>query len=449
MNATDRSLAREAPLHEDVSLPDIDCSRVIRRGLWLLVLGFGGFMSWALLAPLDEGIPAAGTVVVETSRKRVDHPSGGVIDRILVREGQRVEMGDDLLTLNATQATAALRATQGQWSSVQATLARLMAEREGADAIRFPDELLRVAATDRSIASQMRMQEDLFRSRRLALQGELRIIKESTRGLEAQMSSLSKLENGRQTQVSLFKEQLESFQRLKAEGFVSRNYLLEVERQLAEVQSRQSEDMSNTAGVSARLSEFRVRGAQREVEYRREVETQLTEMQREAAVLGERLAAQRDTVERLQVKAPVSGVVVDLAFHTVGSVIKPGDRIVDVVPESDQMIVEAQLAPQFIDRLHAGMSADVHFDAYSSRTERPVIRGRVEVVSADALIDKRTGASYYAIRVAVPPEERARLGSLKLRPGMQSTVMVKTGERSLAVFLLRPLMRRFDAALIE
>lgn len=449
MTADNRLPARDALPAGEAPVLDIDCARVIRRGLWLLVLGFGGFMGWTVLAPLDEGVPAAGTVAVETSRKRVDHPGGGVIDRILVREGQRVEMGDELLTLNPTQATAALRATQGQWASVQAALARLTAEREGADSIRFPDELQQAAATDRSVVSQMRIQEALFRSRRLALQGELRMIRESTLGLEAQMSSLARLAGGRQTQVSLFKEQLESFQRLKQEGFVSRNYLLEVERQLAEVQSRQSEDMSNTAGVGARLSEFRVRGSQREVEFRREVEAQLAELQREAAVLAERLAAQRDTVEHLRVRAPVAGVVVDLAFHTEGGVIKPGDRIVDVVPERDPLIVEAQLAPQYIDRLQAGMPADVHFDAYSSRRERPVIRGNVEVVSADALIDKRTGAAYYAIRVGVPPEERARLGGLKLQPGMPATVMIKTGERSLAALLLRPLMRRFDAALAE
>lgn len=430
-------------------LPDTDYRKVIRLGAGILGLGFGGFLAWACLAPLDEGIPAPGVVAVETNRKRIDHPSGGVIDRILVREGQLVREGEDLIVLNETQARSALNATQGQWYSTLAIQARLVAERDGAAAIGFPGELLQAAARDDEVARLVKVQEGLFRSRRQALQGELRIIAESTRGLESQLGSLNKLQAGREKQVDLFREQLDSFQRLKKEGFVSRNYLLDIERQLAEVQSRQSEDMSNMAAVNARLSEFRMRGAQRQVEYRREVETQLTEVQRDAATLGERLAAQRDTVERLAIKAPVSGIVVDLAFHTVGGVIKPGDRILDVVPLGDQLIIEAKAGTQYIDRLHAGLPADVHFDAYSSRAERPMVRGSVDVVSADALVDQRSGASYYTLRVKVPPEETKRLGDLKLQPGMQSTVVVKTGERSLMVYLARPVLRRFTTALRE
>lgn len=434
---------------EKLPPPDTDYPRAIRLGMGILAVGFGGFLLWALLAPLDEGIPATGVVAVESNRKRIDHPSGGVIEKILVREGQGVQAGEDLLVLNETQARSALNATLAQWYSAQAVLARLMAERDGAGAIAFPTELKEAAARDQEVSELLRVQSNLFQSRRLAIRGELRIIAESTRGLEAQLDSLAKLKAGREKQVALFNEQLDSFQRLKKEGFVSRNYLVDIERQLAEVQSRQSEDMSNIAGVNARLSEFRMRGAQREVEYRREVETQLTDIQREAATLGERLAAQRDTVERLAIKAPVSGIVVDLAFHTVGGVIKPGDRILDIVPQGDRLIVEAQVAPQHIDRLHAGLPADVRFDAYSSRAERPLVRGSVEVVSADALINQRTGAPYYAMRVTVPPEEAKRLGDLKLQPGMQTTVMVKTGERSLMVYLIRPLLRRFDAAMTE
>lgn len=437
---------RRAPAAE-AALPDTDCSRPIRLGMAVLGLGFGGFMAWATLAPLDEGIPAPGVVAVESSRKHIDHPNGGVIRRILVREGQQVQAGEDLVLLDGTQARSALNATLGQWHSAQATLARLAAERDGAAAITFPREL--TEAGGREVAELIRTQGNLFRSRRQGIEGELRIIRESVRGLEAQLASLAKLRAGREKQVALFDEQLASFRKLKAQGFVSRNYLLEAERQLAEVQSRQSEDLANIAGISAQLSELRLRGAQREVEYRREVESQLADAQREAATLGEKLAAQRDTVERLAIKAPVAGTVVGLAFHTVGGVIKPGDRILDVVPRGDGLVVEAQVPPRYIDRLHAGLPADVHFDAYSSRIERPVLTGRVEVVSADALTEPRTGASYYTLRVAVPGQEARKLGDLKLQPGMQATVMVKTGERSLMVYLLRPLMRRFGMGMGE
>ncbi len=429
-------------------LPDTDYSRVIRLGMRILVLGFGGLFAWAVFAPLDQGIPAAGVVMVESNRKRIDHPVGGVIDRILVREGQAVREGDDLIVLNETQSRAALNATYSQWTTLQAVLARLVAERDGVTTIQFAMEL-REASGNKEVMRLMRDQEGLFRSRRGALQGELRIIHESIRGLEAQVASLAALKAGREKQVALFTEQLASYDKLKTQGYVSRSFLLDIERQLAEVQSRQSEDLSHIAGINARLSEFRMRGAQREIEYRREVETQLTDVQREASVLSERLAAQRDTVTRLALKAPVSGVVVDLGFHTLGGVIKPGERIMDIVPEGDQLVIDAQVLPQYIDRLKVDLPADVHFDAYSADTQRPMLHGRVAVVSADTLTDVRTGASYFSMRVMVSADQAKRLGDLHLQPGMQATVMVKTGERSLMAYLLRPLLRRFDAALTE
>lgn len=433
----------------DAIQPDADYGRVLRRGLWFLALGFGGFMAWAGLAPLDEGIPAEGAVAVESSRKRVDHLNGGLIEQILVREGQTVREGDELLVLNATQSKSALNATQGQRFTAMAMLDRLRAEREGAATFSFSPELAAAAPRDAEVASVMRAQQDLFASRRVALDGELRIIRESVRGLEQQLTSLSQLKLEREKQITLLDEQLTSFRELRSAGFVSRNQLLELERQMAEVVSKQGEDLSNIAGVNARLAEFRMRGSQRQIEFRREVEAQLAEVQRDLSTLGERLAGQRDTFERLVLRAPVSGKVVDMAFHTLGGVVRPGERIMDIVPENDALVVEARVAPQYIDSLHAGLPADVHFDAYASRAQRPVIRGELAVVSADALKDERTGQRYYTMRVTVSPQEVKRLGDLRLLPGMQTTVMVKTGERTLMTYLTNPLVRRFQTGLSE
>ena len=429
-------------------MPDADYRRAVRIGILVLVLGFGGFLAWAALAPLDEAVPAHGVVSVESKRKRIDHLNGGIVEKILVREGEHVREGQELIVLNEIQAKAGLNSIRSQWRVAAVTKARLEAEREGLKTIAFPADLLR-EQHEAEAAAAMKAQAELFRTRRAGLEGDLRIIRESVRGLEEQAKSLEQLRLGREKQVELFKEQLASYQRLNRQGYISRNQLLELERQLAEVQSKQSEDLSNIAGVNARLAEFRARGAQRETEYRREVETQLADAQREVATLAERLTASRDTYERLVLRAPVSGTVVDLAFHTVGGVVKPGDRIMDIVPGGDDLIVEAQVAPQYVDRVHAGLPADVHFDAYMNRANRPVIGGKVAVVSADALTDARTGATYYAMRVAVSPEELKKLGGLQLQPGMQGTVMVKTGERSLLVYLTRPLLRRFTGALGE
>lgn len=439
-------LALPNPDRAPAETPNADYSSAIRFGLWVLIAGFGGFLGWAAFAPLDEGVSAPGVVSVESQRKRIDHLTGGIVDRILVREGQQVREGQDLIALDEAQAKAALNATVSQWRIAAANEARLRAERDGLEQIPFPADLL---AGDPEAETAIRAQEELFRSRRAALEGELRIIAESVYGLEQRVRSLEKLQAGRGKQVKLFQDQLRSYRKLNSQGFVSRNQLLELERQLAEVQSRESETLASMADANARLAEFRMRGAQRQIEYRRDVETQLAEVQKELATLGERVSAHRDTYSRLVLRAPVSGTVVDLAFHTVGGVIKPGDRILDIVPQGEALMVEARVAPQYIDRLYPGLPADIHFDAYVNRAERPVISGQVAVVSADALTDQRSGQAYYSMRVQVPATELKKLGGIRLQPGMQATVMVKTGERSLLVYLARPLSRRFTGALGE
>jgi protease secretion system membrane fusion protein len=428
---------------------EVNYRRVLRQGLLLVVFGFGSFIAWASLAPLDEGIPAVGTVAVETSRKRVDHLTGGLIERILVQEGQSVQAGDALVVLNETQSKSVLGATQGQRYTALATLERLRAELAGATTLSFSPELVRAAADNPEVAALMRAQQDQFGSRRMAFEGELRIIRESVRGLERQLESLAQLRTGREKQIALLNEQIPSYRDLRKEGFVSRNSLLELERQMAEVSSRQGEDLAQIAGVHARLDEFRMRGAQRQMEHRREVQAQLGDVQRDLSTLGERLTGEQDSFDRLVLRAPASGKVVDLAFHTQGGVIKPGERVLDIVPEHDALVIEARVAPQYIDSLHVGLPADVHLDAYASQVERPVISGVIAVVSADALVDPRSGQSYYAVRVTVPSEALWRLGALRLQPGMQTTVMVKTGERTLMTYLMNPLTRHFQTALNE
>lgn len=441
-------VASSSPDFGAVGGPNTDYRGAVRLGAAILAVGLCGFVAWAALAPLDEAVPAPGVVSVESQRKRIDHLTGGVIHSILVREGEQVREGQELVVLDEAQAKASLNAALSQWRTALATAARLRAERDGLKSMPVPPELAGAAA-DAGAMSALRGQQDVFRSRRAAHEGELRIIRESVRGLELQLRSLQQLEGGRDKQVQLFQEQLASYRDLNKQGFVSRNQLLELERQLAEVQSKQSEALSNIALVNARLAELRMREAQRETEFRREIQTELAEVDKNLATLGERLFALRDSHSRLVVRAPVSGTVVDLAFHTVGGVVKPGERIVDIVPKEDELVVEARIPPQYIDRVHAGLPADLHFDAYLSRAERPVVSGTVTVVSADALADPRTGERYYSLRMTVPRAELAKLGTLHLQPGMQGTVMVKTGERTLLVYLARPLLRRFTGALTE
>lgn len=429
------------------AMPNADHATPTRLAMWLLVVGFGGFLLWASLAPLDEGVPTPGVVGVETKRKRVEHLTGGLVERILVKEGQQVAAGQDLVVLNEVQGKAALDAVRSQWLMASAAVARLQAEREGASAVRFPKELETDRAAD--VQAALKAQRDVFASRRRALEGELRIVRESTKGLQAQLASLAQLKSGREKQVSLFRDQLERFEALQQQGFVSQNQLLDIERQLSEVQSKQAEDLSNIAATNARLAEFQMRDQQILNDYRKEVEAQLTEAQKELSVQAERMKGAADSHDRLVMRSPVAGTVVDVAVNTVGGVVKPGDRVMDIVPAGEELVVEAQLAPQFIDRVRPGLPADVGFDAYVSMMRRPRVAGVVETVSADVMTDPRTGVPYYTVRVRIPPEELAGLKGVKLFAGMQCSVTIKTGERTMLTYLLRPLLQRTGTALLE
>lgn len=420
----------------------------VRLGLRFVVVAIGGFFLWAGTAPLDEGIPAPGVLTVESKRKQVAHLTGGIVGRIGVKEGQRVRAGDELITLDATQAGAALNAAEQRWWTALATEARLRAEAESRANIEWPKELSKLRANG-IVATILATQEDVFRTRRSASSGEIGIIREAQRGLEAQLRSLDTLKTSRQRQVALFNEQVVSARALREQGYVSRNQALDIERQLAEIQSRESEDLANISAVNARLADLRMRETQFRITQRREVEAELADIRNDLGPLAEQVAALRDTHERLAVRAPVSGTVVDLAVTTVGGVVKSGDRLMDIVPEDEQLVVEARLDPRYVDRVHAGLPADLRFDAYLNLATGPLMTGEVRVISADAMRDERTGAVYYALRVTIPASQRTRVGAVKLQSGMLCSVMIRTGERTMLTYLTRPLLRRFGDALTE
>jgi len=422
--------------------------REIRIGLVIVGAALGGFILWAGTVPLDEGVPAQGKLVVESQRKRIEHLTGGIVGSIRVKEGQRVRVGDELLVLDETQSGAALRAAEQQWWASLAVESRLEAELAGSTSLRFPQEL-QSRRDNPLVSSIIAAEQETFRTRRAAFAGEIGIMRGSQAGLEQQLRSLDALRSGRERQVSLLSEQMTAASALREQGYVSRNQALEVERQLVETQSRQGEDLASITATQARLAELRLRESQYRVDHRRDLEALMSDARRDSAMLAEKVAALRDTHSRLSIRAPVSGTVVDLAVTTVGGVVRAGDRVMDIVPDGDELVVEARLDPRFVDRVRPGLPADLHFDAYMNLAMRPLVTGEVKVVSADVMTDERSGAPYYTLRVAIPASERARLGDVQLQPGMLCSVMVKTGEHTLMAYLARPLLRRFSGALSE
>lgn len=424
---------------------------VVRFGLTTLLVGFGGFMLWAGLAPLDEGVPGTGVVSVESKRKTVQHLRGGLVEAIKVREGDLVKAGDELVRLNDTEAKAQLDITRGQYWLVRAAEARLQAEREGRTGVVFPDDLKAAAPNDPRAIEAMQAQERLFQARRSALSSEMGMMDESIAGLQQQMRGLESLQQGKKTQIDLINKELASLRELAQEGFVPRNKLYELERVLADLSGTRGEDMAQIARFQAGISETKLRKLARQQDFRKEVETQIADVQRDVGTQADRMKALSEELERTIIKSPTDGAVVGLEVHTLGGVIRPGDRIMDIVPQGDVLVVDAQLPVNLIDKVHVGLLADVHINIVHSGGASPVIEGRLTQVSADRQTEPRSGMPYYTARIELTPngEETLRQHKIKVQAGMPTDVIVKTGERTLLQYLMKPLVSRISSGLRE
>jgi len=429
--------------------PPADTGRAARVGLWALGLGFGGFLLWAAFAPLDEGVPAQGTVMVDTKRKTVQHLSGGIIKRVLVREGEIVQEGQPLIELDAATARANYESVRQRYLGLRAMQGRLEAEQTDADSVRFHPDLIE-AASDPLIKVQMDTQHQLFQSRRASLRAALQGIEESIRGQEALLQTYQGMLGPRRSQLALLQEELNHTRSLVAEGYAPRNRQLELERQVAESNAAIAELMGNSVRAQRAIAELRQQAVARSQEYRKEVETELGNVLREVQSDAEKLVAVRADLERTEIRSPASGQAIGLAVQTVGGVIQAGQKLMDIVPEDEPLLLEAKIEPHLIDKVRTGLMTDVRFNAFS-HSPQLVVEGEIVSVSSDLLTEQVGGAqiSYYLARVKVTPEGMKVLGKRRLQPGMPVEVIVKTGERSMLTYLLNPLTKRLAASMKE
>lgn len=430
---------------------DSDESPIIRFGVITLFVGFGGFLLWAAFAPLDEGIPGTGIVSVDTNRKTLQHQKGGVVEAILVREGQRVKAGEVLLRLNDTELTSQIDIVLGQSFLAKAMLSRLLAERDDSAKVTFPDDLIEAGKSDQRAEEAMRSQSRLFAARRAALSSELGTMDETIVGFNNQIVGLQSIQTGKKTQIELLEKELSSLRGLAEEGFVPRNKLYELERILADLSGTRGGDLAQIARAQASINEMKLRKLQRKEEFRKEVETQISDVQKEVGARRDQLNALRDEFLRTVIKAPADGYVVGLEAHTIGGVIRPGDRIMDLVPEGDVLVVEAQLPVNLIDKVQVGQLANMHFQIVLGGGAQPAIEGKVVRISADRITDQRTGAPYYSARIELTSRGEAEIvkHKIKVQAGMQVDVVVVTGERTVLQYLIRPLMSRLTSGMKE
>lgn len=429
--------------------PPADTGRAARVGLWTLGLGFGGFLLWAALAPLDEGVPAQGTVMVDTKRKTVQHLSGGIIKRVLVGEGELVHEGQVLIELDAATARANHESVRQRYLGLRAMQGRLEAEQTDADSVRFHPDLVE-AASDPLIKVQMDTQRQLFQSRRAALRAALQGIEESIRGQEALLQTYQSVLGPRRSQLALVSEELGHTRSLVAEGYAPRNRQLELQRQVAESNAAIAELMGNSVRAQRAIAELRQQAVSRRQEYRKEVETELGNVLREVQSEAEKLVAVRADLERTEIRSPASGQAIGLAVQTVGGVIQAGQKLMDIVPEDEPLLLEAKIEPHLIDKVRTGLITDVRFNAFS-HSPQLVVEGEIMSVSSDLLTEQLGGMqiAYYLARVKVTPEGMKVLGTRRMQPGMPVEVVIKTGERSMLTYLLNPLTKRLAASMKE
>ena len=424
----------------------MDLGHAGRIGLWALAVGFGGFLLWAALAPLDEGVPGPGTVALDTKRKAVQHLSGGIVEQVLVREGDEVKEGQVLIKLDSAVARANYESARQNYLGLLAMQGRLEAEQLGRNTITWhPD--LKEASTDPKIQQQIMNQEQLFSTRKNLLRSDLQSIEESIQGQEGLLQSYASMLTSRQSQLRLINDELSHLRGLVDEGYAPRNRQRELERTVADTSASMADLQGNTLRAKSSIAELRSRAVSRKQEYRKEVETQLAEVARQVLAEAERYRAVRNDLERTEVRSPAAGQVVGLATQTVGGVVTPGMKLMDIVPQGAPLMLEAHVAPHMIDRVKAGMPVDVRFSSFANSPQL-VVQGKVDSISGDLLADAQ-GMTYYLARVQVTDEGVKALGHRQLHPGMPVEVVFKGGERSMLTYLLHPLTKRLAASMTE
>lgn len=414
----------------------------------LLVLCFMlGLGTWASLAPLESAAIASGVVESESSRKTIQHLEGGIVRKILVSDGDIVRSGQTLIVLDDTRAGSEMQSLQGQFWDAAARAARLQAEQQRFEKIAIPDALEQDSRQNGVAAAAVSAQQFIFQARLQVHESQLAVIRERRRQVEKEIEGLKAQETATGQRVDIVREELDMVATLVNKGLERRPRLLNLQRELADVEGRRGEIAAQISRAGQVISEQQATLFKLESERQNEIAQSLREAQSQIFQLRERLLAARDQLSRTEVKAPEDGVITDLRIHTAGGVIGAGAPLMDLVPRQDRLIVTARLRPEDIDVVHPGLSAEVHLIPYNQRRV-PRLKGTVVHVSADRLLDKRTDQPYYATRIRIDDGQIAA-NDIQIVPGMPVQVFITTGRGTVALYALRPLLDSFRGAFRE
>lgn len=422
---------------------DGDPSRDIRLGTIIAVAFFVIFLGWAALVPLDAGVHAAGQIAVAGNRQSVQHRDGGVITAINVREGQHVKAGSVLIELSAPELKASERALTSDYLTLLAQRARLMAERTGQRDFAAPPEFATLSPGDRDMAMQvLAMQRSEMRARSGSVSAQQSVLGQRAKQLGEQQGGYVKQRQSLREQQRLIGEELAGLKSVAEKGFASMNRVRALERAQAELQGQEAQMVAEYARAGQGIGETRMQSISVSSDRLTQVENDLKDTQSKLSEVLPKLVATREQLQHSQVRAPATGQVVGLQVFTVGGVVSPGQKLMDIVPDGKELVIQAQLSPTDADDVYAGQKAQIRFASVHNRT-LPLFTGTVRTVSADSFSDEKTGRSFFRVELVVPDAElnrvRSVLGNGELRPGLPVEAVLTVRKRTALQYLLEPL----------
>jgi HlyD family secretion protein len=421
--------------------------RHVVAGVAVVIVLVGGVGGWAATTQLSGAVIAPGSIVVDSNVKKVQHPTGGVVGEVRARDGDRVKLGDIVVRLDETVTRANLAIVTKGLNELRSRKARLEAERDGTEAIAFPDDLLS-RESDPDVASAVSSERKLFQLRRTARIGQKAQLRERIAQLQEEIGGLTAQQKSKAREVTLIERELEGVRELYQKNLIQLTRLTQLEREATRLEGERAQLTASVAQAKGKIAELQLQIIQIDQDLSSEVAKEMRDVDAKIGEFVERKVTAEDQLKRIDIRSPQDGTVFQSNVHTVGGVVTAGDAIMLIVPEADKLTVEAKVAPQEIDQLQLGQKALLRFTTFNQRST-PEIYGTITRISADISTDQRTGLSYYTVRMSLPPEEVARLGDVKLVPGMPVESFVQTGERTVISYLVKPLFDQLMRAFRE
>jgi epimerase transport system membrane fusion protein len=435
----------EAEQALDIGELKTDYTPIRNMGLVIVFSTIVFFGVWSMTAPIDSSALAPGVIAVKSHKKSIQHLDGGIVKKLFVKAGDLVKAGDVLIKLDDTQINAQLEISKGLYISLLAQQARLIAERDQLSKIIYPEIL-----NDHSvrIAKAKQIQQQIFVTRKSTYQGEISVLKQRIEQLQFKIEGLEQQQLSNQALVASYQEEIDDLKELLSDGFADRRRLREIQRNHTLKVGEIAELKSDIASTNIKIGETKLQILQIEKEFQEGIAAQLGETNAKLIDAEERVTALSDKVVRTEIKAPVGGRVMGMMIHTEGGVILPGRPILDIVPQNEELIVDARVSPMDIDRVHVGLVAQVRLSAFKQALT-PVVEGKLITLSADRLMDEQTGMPYFSAQIELTPESLVKLENFELLPGMPAEVLINTGERTVFEYLTQPVSNAFARGFIE